>query len=233
MEQILTLKIPYGSGDMEDYIYPVILQDDKDLVLIDCGYIGFLSQIEKALEEQGLCADKLTKIVITHHDHDHMGSLAALKRKYPHIQVVAGEIEAPFISGEKKSLRLTQAEQAQETLPKEQKPFGLAFCQLLRSLEPVPVDMVVKDGDFLQWGGGCKIIFTPGHTPGHISLYLEKYKIMVTGDAAVVQNGELAVANPEFVLNLTDAAISLQRLKDYKADTYICYHGGIYRPVHL
>lgn len=38
--------------------------------------------------------------------------------------------------------------------------------------------------------------------PGHISLFLTKTNSIVTGDAAVIENGELVIANPQFTLDL-------------------------------
>lgn len=91
---------------------------------------------------------------------------------------------------------------------------------------PVDVDIKVKDGDYFDWAGGCRIIATPGHMPGHISLYLEESNSVVTGDAAVVEDGKLVIANPHFTLDLEKAEESLKKLKDIKADIYYCHHGG-------
>ncbi|MDF2802207.1 MAG: Zn-dependent hydrolase, glyoxylase [Anaerocolumna sp.] len=229
MNQIITLQIPYQYGEKSECIYPVVLLDNKEMILVDCGYTGFLPKIENALKEQGLSPTSLTKIVITHHDHDHMGDLAAFIEKYPLIKVVASSIEAPIVSGEEKSLRLIQAENAQENLPEEKKPFGLAFCELLKSVLPSPVDIKVNDGDAFDWCGGCKIIATPGHTPGHISLLLPGHNTIITGDAAVIEAGKLVVANPGYALNLSEAEKSLEKLLEFRGTTYICYHGGVYK----
>lgn len=228
MENLIVLPITYSFGGAEDTIYPVVLLDESDMVLVDCGYPGFLPLIEEAMERKNLDCRKLTKIVLTHHDHDHVGALAAFKRKYPRVQAVAGEGEAPYITGERKSLRLEQAEAMQETLSDEQKAFGEAFCTLLREVEPADVDRTVRNGDRFGWGGGCEIIDTPGHTSGHLSLYLTREKTVVTGDAAVLEGGGLVVANPQYTPDLHQAEQSLAKLLRCEADRYICYHGGVY-----
>lgn len=56
-------------------IYPVVLHDDKEVVLVDCGYPYFMEKIEEQLVKIGLSLSRVTKLIITHHDHDHMGSL--------------------------------------------------------------------------------------------------------------------------------------------------------------
>lgn len=229
MDQIIALKVPFRFGNVEDIIYPAVLLDDREMVLVDCGYTGFLPQMEKAFGEQGLNCGNLAKIVVTHHDHDHMGALADFKEKYPQIQVLAGCGEVPYIEKLKKALRLEQAERMQAGLPDDQKEFGKAFCEVLKRVKPAFVDSAVHGGDSFGWCGGCEIIDTPGHTPGHISLYLKQWKTVITGDAATVQNGRLVVANPEYADNLGQAQKSLEKLLALDADTYLCYHGGFYR----
>lgn len=115
----------------------------------------------------------------------------------------------------------------QERLPEEQKEFGLRFCERLRRVKPVGIDGTVCPGDIFDWGGGCEIIGTPGHTPGHISIRSLQNDFMITGDAAVVENGELAIANPGYCLDMEQARISLEKLVQSPCRCYICYHGGI------
>lgn len=229
MGEIIVLEIKFNFGDKEDAIYPAVLMDESEMILVDCGYTGFLPLIEKAFEEKGLDISRLTTVVITHHDHDHMGSLKALREKYPYIKIVADDMEAPYIMGEKKALRLEQAEVIQELLPEEEKAFGLAFCEMLRKVEPCPVDIIIKPGEELNWCGGCQIIDTPGHTAGHISLYMKEHKTIIAGDAAVLDNEKLIIANPQYAFDINAAEKSLKKLEKYDAHTYICYHGGVYR----
>ena len=160
------------------------------------------------MRSKGIDADSLTKVLITHHDDDHMGAIYEIKERYPHIKVVSSEIESGYISGKRKSLRLLQAEEILNGVPEEQKQFGIDFCETLRKVKPVNVDIIVKDGDSLDWAGGCQVI----STPGHISLFLTETNSIVTGDAAVVENGELVITNPQFALDLNTAQDSLKKL---------------------
>lgn len=207
-------------------LHPVLLLGESDTVLVDCGYPGSLEPLEAALASQGFSLERVTKLVLTHQDDDHMGAAAELKEQYPALQILASETEAPYISGLRKNLRLQQAEELQDRLPEEQKEFGRQFCARLRRVRPVPVDGVLHPGDRFDWGGGCEIVATPGHTPGHISLRALNGEYLIAGDAAVVENGALAVANPQFCLNPEEAVRSLERLKAYACRRCLCYHGG-------
>jgi glyoxylase-like metal-dependent hydrolase (beta-lactamase superfamily II) len=41
----------------------------------------------------------------------------------------------------------------------------------------------LADGDVLDVGGGLRIVHTPGHSPGHVSLLHEPTRVLITGDA--------------------------------------------------
>jgi len=226
--KILSFPITMPFGNTENTVYPTLLWDKQNIILVDCGFIGALSILERELQRHGLSTEQLTGLVLTHHDHDHMGAAAALKRTNPNMKVCASAVEVPFISAQEKPLRLSQAEEMQKTLPPEQQDFGKAFCDMLRRVEPVGVDESFQNGDHKDWCGGCRIIATPGHTPGHISLLMEKESIIITGDAIALEDGKPAIANPQFTLNLEQATSSMEKLLSLKAKAYFCYHGGVY-----
>ena len=221
---ILTL-IPEWT-DESGAIHPVLLQDEQHFVLVDCGYTGFLPQLERALGEHGLTINDLTHVFLTHHDHDHVGTLAALKRSNPRIQVVAGKSEVDYIFGRKPALRLTQARTIQATLPPKHSASGQAFIEMIERVEPATVDLAVEGGDLLPWCGGCEVLATPGHTIGHVSLYVKSCDTMLAGDAAVLTSGVLMLANPEFAEDIEKAQQSLKQICEHRAKTVVCYHGG-------
>ncbi|WP_265442651.1 MBL fold metallo-hydrolase [Acetivibrio straminisolvens] len=225
--KILSFPLSMLFGNTENTVYPTLLWDNRNIILVDCGFVGSLPQIEKELGRHGLSVEQITGLVLTHHDHDHMGSAAEIKRINPHLKIYASAVEAPYISAHEKPLRLRQAEEMQEILPPEQQDFGKAFCEMLRRVEPVQVDVFLRDEELMDWCGGCRIIATPGHTPGHISLLMEKESIVITGDAFVLEDGKPAIANPQFTLDIEQATESMEKLLSLKAKAYYCYHGGL------
>jgi len=228
MNKLITLKIEMSYGTVTNYIYPVVICDNDNRVLVDCGYVGSLSKIEEALQCNGLSPKEITHIILTHQDHDHVGAAAAFKQKYPNVLILTSAEEAPYISGSQKSLRLEQAERLQKELPAEQQEFGEAFCGLLRSVEPVQIDCLLWEDEMLPFCGGCQVLATPGHTPGHISLYLKEFDTILSGDSMALEQGSPVLANPQFTINIEKANASIQRILLHPARRIICYHGGLF-----
>lgn len=226
MKKIAILRIDMDVNGFISALHPVIVSDDQEMVLFDCGHSGAFNQLTDSAFLAGFDLNKLTKVIITHHDHDHMGGLADLKREYPWIRIYASAIEADYISGKTKSIRLQQAEEQLELLSEDQKEHALNRIKMLRLIEPVEVDGILEDGDVLDICGGIEVMASPGHMPGHISLYLRDFKTMIAGDALVVADGKLYRANPRFTLDKDEAYTSARRFINYAIDTLICYHGG-------
>jgi len=89
------------------------------------------------------------------------------------------------------------------------------------------VDELLEDGERLDLASGTRVIFTPGHTPGHMSLYLERSRVLVAGDALTAEEGRLHGPNPPVTLDLDEAARSVSRLAELDVETIVCYHGGV------
>ncbi len=223
--KIIELPIEFKFNGARQWIYPSLIIINNELTLVDTGYINFSPLIEEAIIKHGYEMKNLKNIIITHYDDDHIGSLYDFKVKYPHINIIASEIESHYINGDIKSERLVQAEDMLQCMPIEEKEFGEWFIQQLKNIRHISVDEKVYDGQMIL-NDECQIVATPGHTSGHISLYFPTSNCVITGDAAVQENCELVIANPNFCLDLEKAEESLKRIKNLKAATYYCYHGG-------
>lgn len=226
MKQIIPLEISFTYQDSQRRIYPVLLTNKDEVILVDCGYPGFLPLITEEAERNDIDLNNLSTIVITHHDYDHMGALAEIKEVYPKVTIASSLLEEKYVSGKEKSLRLQQAEALYDTLPFEKRAHAEWFQNTLKSLRTAKVDLTLNDHDMMPWAGGTEIIATPGHMPGHISLYIKNYKTLIAGDALVIEEGKLAIANPNYTLDISEAKKSIKKLLDYEIQRIICYHGG-------
>ncbi|MBS7528959.1 MBL fold metallo-hydrolase [Hazenella sp. IB182353] len=223
--KIIELPIAFEFNKQKNYIYPSLIILENELTLVDTGYMNFLPLIENEIMKNGYEMKNLKNIIITHYDDDHIGALYDFKEKYPWINLIASDRESKYISGEVKSERLVQAEETIEYMSNTEIEFGKWFIEQLNQLKHVSIDEKVQDGDMIL-DNNCRVVATPGHTSGHISLYFPRLNSVITGDAAVHENQELIIANPQFCLNLEKAQQSLIKIKNLKAETYYCYHGG-------
>jgi glyoxylase-like metal-dependent hydrolase (beta-lactamase superfamily II) len=226
---IKTVNIETNFRGMPEVLHPVLIWDDREAVLIDAGIPYRLPVFEEAMTQAGIPFDKLTKIIITHHDLDHIGGLTELLNASPHkIDVLATEEEKPYIQGEKPHMKIDPAfvdrfrAALPAELPSERRD---AILHLLEHPPTAAVDQIVSEGEELPLFGGIEIIHTPGHTPGHISLYLKQFKLLIAGDAMMIANGNFV--EPDNCVDADMAKASLKKFLPYDIQAVICYHGGL------
>ncbi|RJE85108.1 MBL fold metallo-hydrolase [Paenibacillus sp. 1011MAR3C5] len=230
MNQVYSLPITVEHGGPRQTITPVILRDDRHMVLVDCGYPGFVPLLEEAAGLQGLSLQHLTHVFVTHHDMDHIGALAELQRAYSQAETVTYELEALYVAGKRKSLRLIQAEASLEGMAEEARPQAEGFIAFLNQIEPALVHRTVADGTLLPWCRGTEVVHTPGHMPGHTSLFVRESGTMIAGDAVVIEaDGRLGIANPQYTMDMEAALSSVERMLTYPIRQLICYHGGLFQ----
>ncbi len=214
---VYVLPIPRGSRGADGFLnLTLILDEQNGNTLVDAGLPGQAEVIGAALAEAGIGVRDLRRIIFTHQDLDHVGSGAALVRQSG-ARVLAHSADAPYIEGSLRPLKLSPT-------MLEQRP---QMREVLERLEPVGIDEYVENGTRLDLAGGTSVISTPGHTPGHISLYLERSKVLIAGDALTAQRGALNGPNPSMTLEMRTALQSIRRLADLEIDTIVCYHGGV------
>lgn len=225
--KICVLPLTYRFQEKEDVLFPVLLQHGKETFLVDCGYEQTVPQLEKALAAEGVSFSQLTGIVLTHHDIDHVGGAYAIKEKHPEVPIYAPAAEVRYINGEEEPLRLQQAKAIYDCLAAEQKPAAKTFQAFLETVKPVSVDFILDTTGDWPLAGAVEIIPTPGHTPGHFSLYVSREKTLIAADAVVIEKGGLNLANPAYTLDLPAAIRSLDTLRALKIEKLVCYHGGL------
>jgi glyoxylase-like metal-dependent hydrolase (beta-lactamase superfamily II) len=133
------------------------------------------------------------------------------------VPVLAHASEVPFIDGSE--------------LPRFARPEILAQRPEMRAVaerfQPAHVDQELQDDTRLDLAGGVRVVFTPGHTPGHMCLYLERSKTLISGDALTASDGQLAGPNEGATQDMATASRSVQKLAALDVQTIVCYHGGV------
>ncbi|TGE33295.1 MBL fold metallo-hydrolase [Desulfosporosinus sp. Sb-LF] len=225
-----TLELTMNIMGDQSIIHPTLIWDDETIILLDAGMPSQLPEIRKVMDQVGAPFSKLNKVILTHQDLDHMSGLSEILRLSDHkVEVLAHKEERPYIQGEKPLIKLNPEQMAKrlESLPEEKrKQMEKVFKASLKL--KFNVDSTIDDGEVLPYCGGITVIHTPGHTPGHICLYLNQSKTLITGDALNVIDGQMVGPKPEYAADINTAKRSLMKLIQYDIQTVICYHGGVY-----
>jgi glyoxylase-like metal-dependent hydrolase (beta-lactamase superfamily II) len=158
-----------------------LIRGAADYILVDAGPPNAGEKFRKKLEQLSIAPAQIKMIFITHKHFDHTGSLAAISR-------LTG---APSTMHQKDK---QEVEKGVVIMPKGIGAWGKFLRAFLwtiqpmvnRIIEPVPVGLGLDDSpsllDEFQISG--KVLHTPGHTPGSISLVLESGEAFV-GDLAM------------------------------------------------
>jgi len=140
------------------------LINGEEPVLIDTCLPGKSKQIIKEMSDLGISPKH---IFLTHHDVDHIGNAKALQ-EYTGAKLWSSKEDLPFINGEKNRSGMKR------------------IIQSIIRVEKPKVDALFTDKqDFLS----IEVIYTPGHTPGHVSFLYKK--ILFAGDLLSNKNGSV------------------------------------------
>ena len=192
------------QGDRSVSIQPVAVETDRGVLLVDVGFESQFEALRDELEAAGLSLSDVWGVVLTHQDGDHVGALEQVVDATDAV-VFAHRDETPFIDGR------------QDPIKSEGDRYP-----------PVPVDVELDDAErFTTHAGPMEVVYTPGHSPGHLSLYFPEEKLLVAADALTAPAGELAGPNEQYTLDMEEAAESVGKLSEHDIERTHCYHGGL------
>ncbi|MFD4703340.1 MBL fold metallo-hydrolase [Gottfriedia sp. NPDC058432] len=149
----------------------------SEWVLIDAGMPKSFDNILDIAEKRFGEKHKLKAIILTHGHFDHIGGIFDLVKEF-NIPVYAHEKELPYLTGEKNypepdgTVEGGLIAKLSPLLPNE----GINLGKYIHVL---PADGSVPEMPHWKW------IHTPGHSPGHISLFRDDDQLLIAGDAFV------------------------------------------------
>ena len=168
-----------------------VIPDDSGFSLIDvgCGGISGIERLREGLRHWKLKIEKLHTVVLSHAHPDHMGAMWwILEEANPKIIICHLDAAAaldPIKLEESFDIPLAKKRWVSSTGEDTFQNFVL-----LKFFEDSTCPMSaahnvdeISDGDSLQFGNyEFEVIHTPGHSPGHISLFERKKDILLPGD---------------------------------------------------
>lgn len=159
---------------------------DRQWVLIDAGVMGTTSFIRSAARKRFGENSRPAAIIQTHGHFDHVAGLKELSDEWD-APIYAHPLEHPYLDGRSAYAPIDPS-------------VGGGLMSLLLPLFPTgPIDVgqrlhaLPEDGS-VPGMPGWRWIHTPGHAPGHVSLWRESDRALIVGDAFITTNLESAYA---------------------------------------
>lgn len=152
------------------HVFPVnayLVREDDGFTLVDTTIPGSADSILGVAAQIGA---PIVRIVVTHAHMDHVGSVDSLRARLPGAEMLAPARDARFLAGER-------------TLDADETPGKLRGAY--STIRTVPSRLLL-DGDRV---GSLLVVASPGHTPGHISLFDEREGTLIAGDAFQTAGG--------------------------------------------
>lgn len=200
---VFAFTLTLDTDDGERAFHPAAVETDRGLLLVDAGLPGQGDALGEELAAAGFEWDDVWGVVVTHQDGDHAGALAAVCDRTDAV-VFAHVRCAPYVDGREDPI----------------KGDGDRYPE-------VPVDVELTDDEVFRTDAGpMRVVFTPGHAPGHVSLYIPDAKLLIAADALTADDGDLQGPSERFTLDMDEAAESVDRLDSLTVDRVHCFHGG-------
>lgn len=154
-----------------------MIRTNNDFVLIDTGMPESEEKIFEIVEEIFGENAKPEAIILTHGHFDHVGSIEKLLTQWD-VPVYAHPLEIPYLTGQK---NYPDPDGTVEggLVAKISPMFPNEGVHLGNHVKPLP------DNGELPHLSEWKWIHTPGHSDGHISLFREKDRTLIAGDAFI------------------------------------------------
>ena len=195
----------------------MFLITEKKMTLIDAGYPGSVPYLVECIRKLGRSPEEIELVIVTHNHPDHTGSITEL-REYADFKI---------------AVHSADVEPSSNILPYPVGKYigGLFKTRLLSRLrkrlilDDNNVDIKLQDNQVLDILGGLQIVPTPGHTPGSISLYASKFKILFVGDALGKRENHLRLPYRPISNDHQQAITSVRRMAELDVQTLCFGHG--------
>jgi glyoxylase-like metal-dependent hydrolase (beta-lactamase superfamily II) len=181
--------VAFETGPLQENAYLVIDRASRDAAMVDPG-----EDAERLIAAVEQANARLRAIWLTHAHFDHVGAVKALRTRFD-VPVFLHEADIPMF----------------EAGPFQAASYGLPF-----EGDEVPGERFVE-GQGLSLGGlSFTVIHTPGHSPGHVTVY--GHGIALVGDCLFA--GSIGRTDLPFG-NVTQFARSLERIMALPPETRV------------
>jgi glyoxylase-like metal-dependent hydrolase (beta-lactamase superfamily II) len=218
----------WGKKDLFVNYYFIKDSTSDAWALVDAGLKWSAPRIKEAARQLFGPNSIPAAIILTHGHFDHVGALAQLLLEWD-VPVYAHAMEMPYLNG-KSPYPPADPTVGGGMMATMSWMYPKGPIDIREHLRTLPSDNTIPG--FSDW----KYIHTPGHTPGHISLFRETDKVLIAGDAFVTTKAESAlcalsyrkeISGPPkyFTPNWASAKISVLKLAALDPEIVATGHG--------
>lgn len=197
--------------------------------LIGAGMAHTAKDILQAAEGNFGKGSQPKAIILTHGHFDHVGAIVDLTNTWQNTTVYAHHMELPYLTGQQ-DYPPADPNADNGLIAKISPTFPYKGINLGDRVQPLPADGGVPGMYGWRW------IHTPGHSPGHISLFRDSDHILIVGDAfttlkqdsaqSVLSRKKEIYGPPKyFTTDWPAAKNSVKVLKDLNPSMVIPSHG--------
>jgi glyoxylase-like metal-dependent hydrolase (beta-lactamase superfamily II) len=189
---IYQIKIPLDSGHAFSlgYVNSYLIEGQAGWLMIDTGWNApeSFKALEKSLADLKIGFQDIRTIVLTHSHPDHFGMAGRIRQLSPKISLWCHRWEADLI--ESRYIKFSEPREdvafllGKHGVPQsELEPLGSASMPILQMVTIALPDHVLYGGEEISTGiYDLEVIWTPGHSPGHICLYEAQNQLLFCGD---------------------------------------------------
>ncbi len=202
-------------------------QPGQPWALVDAGTPGMAPRIQAAAAERYGANARPEAILLTHGHTDHAGSAAVLAEQW-NVPIYAHPLELPYVTG--RSPYPPKDPTVGGAMALLARVFPMNVVDLSGLVQSLPDDGVVPGLPDWQW------VFTPGHSPGHVSFFCAEKSVLLVGDAFTTVNldsfvdiatkrPQISVSPPPFTCDWGAARKSVARMAELSPQAVGCGHG--------
>ncbi|MGN7469697.1 MBL fold metallo-hydrolase [Brevibacillus sp. SAFN-007a] len=230
----LEIPTPFNVGAVNVY-----LVKGEKLTLVDVGpkTEEAWQALTDGLQVAGVRVEEIEQIVLTHHHVDHCGQLERV-RQLSGAVTLAHPLAAPYVELDDDFMKFHDQfflEMYQKSgVPRDMLVIVAKFHKLMKTFsEPSRIDVLLRHGQRVPNLDEWQVLYTPGHSQSHLSLYRERDRTMIGGDHIIGHISSNAFIEPPRdrscarPLTLVQYRTALQMCADMEIERVLSGHGEI------
>ena len=222
----LTLPLPFELETVNVYLVAL----DEGYLLIDCGMETqpAFETLSAAMAESGIAWTDIRRILLTHMHPDHMG-LAARLLELTGAKLAMHQAEAEhlrLVTSSDRRFPWIDLVYSQAGVPKGlEAKMDAHFADVRKNFHDLAPDLLFNGGEQIPTAiGPLEVVWTSGHSPGHICLYAPERKVLFSGDQ-ILENITPNIAwHPDRDM-LGEFLESLKKLAELDVELILPSHG--------